>query len=46
MRNLVVVIQILTMIVLGVMFWRDGLTRLALAQACYCVATGVLFIRS
>ncbi len=44
MRNVIVGAQMLTMIALAIYFWRDGLTRLSMAQFCYCVATGFLFI--
>lgn len=41
----VAIIQIATMVALGLLFWRHGDTRLAAAQVCYCVATGFLFLR-
>lgn len=43
-RNILVVVQMATMIGLVLLFWRDGLGRLAVAQACYVVATAVLFV--
>lgn len=38
-------IEALTCFVLGVIFWRVGEHRLAIAQACYGVATVALFAR-
>jgi hypothetical protein len=43
-RNVVVGIQMLTMIALTIMFFRAGSPRLAIAQICYVIATGFLFI--
>lgn len=44
MRNTIVIVQLLTMLALGAIFWKDGLHRLAVAQACYGVATCFLFL--
>ncbi len=44
MRNYIVAVQMLTMLALAIYFWRDGLGRLAMAQACYLIATAFLFI--
>lgn len=43
-RNVLVAIQMLTMVGLVVMFWKTGAIRLSLAQFCYVIATGFLFI--
>ena len=44
MRNIIVGVQMLTMLVLAIYFWRDGVHRLALAQMCYLVATAFFFV--
>lgn len=44
MRNIIVGVQMLTMLALAIYFWRDGIHRLALAQACYLIATAFLFV--
>lgn len=44
-RTVVVAVQVCTFVVLAVLFWREGLTRLAVAQACYGIATVFLFSR-
>lgn len=44
MRDITVYTQMVTMIILAGMFWCGGLHRLAVAQACYVVATGVIFV--
>lgn len=44
LRDALVVLQMLTMVALAVMFLRDGLLHLSVAQACYVVATAALFI--
>lgn len=43
--NALVAVQVATMIGLGVVWAVAGNWRLASAQACYCVATVVLFAR-
>lgn len=43
-RNILVGVQMATMIGLIVMFWQGGQHRLAFAQFCYVIATGFLFI--
>jgi hypothetical protein len=43
--NLLVAVEVAAMAGLAVLFWRSGDPRLALAQASYCVATLVLFIK-
>jgi hypothetical protein len=45
-RDIIVAIQMGTMVALCAYFWHDGLTRLAMAQLCYVVATAFLFIRA
>lgn len=45
LTNLLVGMEILVMAGLAVLFWRTGDPRLAIAQAAYCVATLVLFVR-
>lgn len=44
MRNLVVALQMASYLGLAVLFWRSGSPRLAVAQACYFVATGFIFL--
>lgn len=44
LRNVVVGVQMLTMVALMVMFFRTGNWRLASAQVCYVIATAFLFI--
>lgn len=43
-RNLIVIAQMATMLGLIILFWMGGQYRLALAQACYVIATAFLFI--
>ena len=38
-------VQAVTCVVLGILFYRHGDPRLAIAQACYGVATIALFAR-
>jgi hypothetical protein len=44
MRDALVVIQMATMVALAAYFFKDGLAHLGVAQCCYVVATGALFI--
>lgn len=44
LRDIIVGVQMLTMIVLALMFLREGGWQFAVAQAAYVVATFVLFI--
>lgn len=43
-RDIIVAVQMVTMLALAIYFWRDGLHRLATAQACYLIATAFLFV--
>lgn len=44
MRDIVVVVQMITMLLLGYLFWRDGNWQFGVAQLCYVIATFFLFI--
>jgi hypothetical protein len=44
MRNFIVGVQMLTYVSLAILFWRDGNHRLAIAQGCYLIAAGFLFL--
>jgi hypothetical protein len=43
--NLLVAAEVAAMAGLAILFWKEGDHRLAVAQAAYCVATLVLFVK-
>jgi hypothetical protein len=44
MRDIVVLLQMATMLILGYLFFKDGNWQFSVAQFCYVIATFFLFI--